>query len=257
MKVDLNFPKNRDVLSGLVKPDTHAPYHSKRATKVLMEVAGGERWDFLIDLGDAFDLHEISLHPKSPEFRWPFDEEVKRGNDFMDKFCSAVGPKVPKYMTEGNHETRLSRYMMKNAPMLEKFVSWQSMFRMEERGFKVCPYNRVLKVGKLNVSHDFGFHGKTAPQGTMSVLRDNSMFGHTHQAIINYKGFVGGESKVSATMGWLGDPKYISYRHRAIVEARSQLGFGIIHVIRGGNFWLQFVPIVNNKCVVNGNLYKG
>src|SRR5688500_1944221 len=49
-----------------VVPETHAPYHSKRAWAVAMKAARGFKPDILAHAGDLADFYAVSAHSKDP-----------------------------------------------------------------------------------------------------------------------------------------------------------------------------------------------
>lgn len=238
-------------------PDLHAPYHDKAAYAcALRVVAGGEFYGVTV-LGDFGDFAAVSSHPKDPSRLLPFDREVAGVNaalDQLDAACKAGGVKKKEYV-EGNHETRLARYVLGIAPELRTFIDWKDMLHIDKRRWHCTPYKESIQLGDLRISHDFGRAGVNAARESCRDMGHSVAFGHTHRMQVHYQGQLDGSRHVGATLGWLGDPEAINYRHKDAVRRDSIHGFGTVALLPDGRFWLQAVPIINGQAVVDGVLY--
>lgn len=239
----------------LICPDVHLPYHHKQSWETFLEVARKWKPDKLVFLGDLLDLYEVSAHLKDPEVRIPLKLELSLANERIDE-VEAIGISDVT-ICEGNHENRMKRYLAKNAPELAGMVRVQELLRVRERGWKWVPYGRHFTLGKLHFTHDVGFSGENAAKQSLAAFGGNIVFGHTHRAVGYYASTVNGERHVGWTMGWLGDPDCIDYRHRARVLRESQHGFGIAYVRKNdGVSWVHFVPIIKGTACVEGKFYS-
>jgi len=243
------------VLRGLIIPDVHAPYHDGKAYACLKTVAKKWRPDVAVCLGDFADFVAVSSHPKDPSRILPFPEEVAGVNVALDELDSVLARCPTKYYLEGNHETRLERYMLKQAPEVRNWVDWRDMLRLDQRGWRVTPYKSSLELGHLTLTHDLGRCGMHAAKESLNDLGKSVAFGHTHRMQVIYQGKVAGDRHVGATLGWLGDPEAIDYRHRDMVRRDWQHGFGVVYWLANGEFWLNAIPIINGRCVLEGKIY--
>lgn len=244
-----------NTLKILVIPDVHAPYHSAEAFGCMLDVARRWRPDVAVVLGDFADFAAVSTHPKDPGRLLPFDAEVAGVNKALDELGRALRGCRTKHYLEGNHETRLSRFVLKMAPELRTFVDWRDMLHLDKRGWRVTPYKESIQYGKLGFTHDVGRAGVNAARQSMLDMGASLVFGHTHRLQVHYQGQLRGDRHVGATLGWLGDPLAIDYRHRDSVTRDSIHAIGVVHMVATGNFWLQAIPIVRGRCVVDGVLY--
>lgn len=238
----------------LVCPDVHAPYHSKVAFDCFLRVARGWKPEGCIVLGDFGDFHEVGSHPKDPRRRQPFEREVEGVNAALDQLDEALGRAWGVFL-QGNHETRLERYLIDRAPELFGCVDWAELLRLPERGWEVLPYKQSLQIGELRLSHDFGRAGVNAARQSVQDAGANILFGHTHRLMAHYQGQLFGNPHVGMTCGWLGDPDAIDYRHSDMVQRDAIHGFATVHMLDNGIFWAQAVPIINGRAVVDGVLY--
>jgi len=252
-----NKPQLRKIF---LLPDVHAPFHHKKAYRTALAVIRGWAPDTVVVLGDFADCNEISSFPKDPSKRMPFRREialVNRALDELDGACDEAGCDDRQFL-QGNHETRLERYVARQAPELDGLVTWDEKLHLTERGWVVTPYMRSISYGHLNITHDVGRSGVNAARASMLDLGSSLAFGHTHRLQVHYQGQLDGSRHVGATLGWLGDPMAIDYRHRNAVLRDSIHGFGVVHLDeRSGEFWLTAVPIIRGRAVVDGVVYRG
>ncbi len=239
----------------LIIPDTHRPYHSKKAWALMLKVAKAFKPDILVSIGDLADFYSVSSHSKDPDRVHSLDEEVADVNIGLDEL-DALGASE-KHFIAGNHEDRLARYLRDKAPELFGVISIPALFRLRERGWTYTPYKDHRRIGKVHFTHDVGVAGRNSTFKALDTYQHSVITGHAHRMQYVVEGNAVGECKVSAQFGWLGDASKIDYMHRANVAKNWALGFGIGYVDdRTGLVYLTPVPIVNGTCVVEGKLYE-
>lgn len=213
--------------------------------------------DVTVVLGDFADFYSVSSHSKNPLRAQRLSEELPEVLHSLD-LLDTLGAKKQIYI-EGNHEFRLQRFLESDSPALLGLpgTTVSSLLGLRERGWKFVPYKSHIRVGKLNITHDVGYSGKSAVFQTGAAFESNVVFGHTHRMNVNYFGNIRGETHVAATFGWLGSRKAAEYMHGAQIDRNWQLGFGVGYLEPNGTVHVQAVPIVGYKCVLNGVLYTG
>lgn len=241
----------------LILPDTHAPYHDKRAWDLALTVGQAIKPKHIIHLGDLADCYSISSHSKNParvsEKRMKHEIEAVRA---CVRDLNSLGAKN-KIFTEGNHEDRLPRYLADKAPDLYDLQALQPSELFGFQGWTYKRYREDHKLGKLYVVHDIGYAGRYAAQRVLDTYQHNVCSGHTHRLSYIVEGNAAGESHVSATFGWLGDARAADYMHRVKAMRDWQLGFGVGWLDpNSGTVHIQPVPIVKYKCVVGGKEYS-
>lgn len=244
-----------DTLKMLIPGDVHAPYHDHRAWSCFLAVAYAWAPDVCVIPGDFGDFAGVSSHAKVPGRLLPFATELEYANEALDELDRALPKFCTKEYLQGNHEDRLQRYIGKNAPELHGLVDWTDALRLAQRNWRVTPYKSSIAYGKLRITHDVGRCGVQAARQSRLDVGHSIIFGHTHQGQVSYGGTVAGERHVGMSVGWLGDPEAIDYRHRDMVRREWQHGFGVVHFLASGEFWAQFVPIVRGRCIVDGEVY--
>jgi UDP-2,3-diacylglucosamine pyrophosphatase LpxH len=243
----------RSVERILFIPDVHVPFEDHRAWDLMMSVARAIRPEHIVILGDFADMWAVSAHDKSPSRRDNLESEMKAVAIRLDE-VDALGAKNKLYC-EGNHEFRLTRHVTQQAPELFEYVQYPKIQRLAERRWQWVPYHEHAKIGKVFVTHDLGEAGMYAASRARATMGGNVVIGHVHRAQINYASTAEGTGHVSAAFGWLGDAGQAKYL-AAAKRAAWQLGFGLGYMEpASGHVHLQFVPIVDYRCVVEGALF--
>lgn len=233
-------------------PDCHVPAHDKEAFALALAGIRVFAPDTLVILGDFADFSSVSFHPKDPGKVERLTDEVEAVNRELDRI-DALGIKRVIYCG-ANHEDRLARTIAQKVPELFGMLSIEKLFRMKERGYEFVPYGSFGRVGRLHVTHDCGFTGATAASKSRDAFGGNVAVGHCHNANISYRSSLRGEAHVGFSVGWLGDPKQISYMHKAAVRG-WQHGWGTAYVERDtGNCHVHFIPLVDGRCVIEGKI---
>lgn len=247
--------KEVPLIKNLVIPDTHTPYHDRRAVDLVLKVAKIWRPDCVTIQGDFWDCESVSSHLKGPNSHRHLDQEAEDTNALLDRF-DALKPKKKIYVM-GNHEDRLSRYLLARAPEVYNLISVEKILRLKERGWIVVPYGKSIQWGYMNFTHDDDNAGPNAVRSALSSFQTNISIGHIHRMLVEYQGNAQGKTHVGASYGWLGDASKIEYLKRVKVMRNWQLGFGLNYMDTRGVVYITPVPIIDYRCMVEGKLYLG
>jgi predicted phosphodiesterase len=238
----------------LLMPDLHAPALDEAAFSCFLDVLARWKPDVLVCLGDFIDLACVSTYAKDPRTTASLQDEIEGARKARARVDKAAG-KATKVFLMGNHEARLESYLIRQAPEVIGFVSVRELLQLHANGWKVVDYKSTFQLGHLRMSHDYGRAGVNAARQSCVDVGESVAFGHTHRLQVHYQGTQAGARHVGASLGWLGDPEAVDYRHRDLVRRDWQHGFGVVHMLKDKRFWLQAVPIVGGQCVVDGVVY--
>jgi hypothetical protein len=169
-------------------------------------------------------------------------------------------PSVKKVFLEGNHEFRLERYLINNAPALFGVTETREIMGFSNRpNWKFISYgpNQAHKVlgSKLTARHEpLG----TSAKATATKALCSLVYGHIHRVERAHMVGLDGTDHVCFSVGWLGDKKkdkifsYVKQHHQ------WQVGFGLVWVDKKTKcFHHQIVHILeNHTTVVDGKLFK-
>ncbi len=241
-------------------PDVHVPNHHRTAWSVCLNAVASWKPHRVVFLGDFADDECVSSHSKSPDRNRLLKREMVGVTRELDR-AEAVFEKAKVNEVDvlgGNHEDRLDRYIADRAPELFGLVSMPDLMDLERRGWHWHPYKTSIRVGKLTVTHDFGFAGPGAAAQNLAACGHSCITGHTHRAGIVYGGHSNGERQVSVVSGWLGDPREAAkYKHFDRAMREWQHGFTTAEILKDGTAFVNFHPIIRGKTVVGGRVVTG
>jgi len=241
----------------LFVPDTHRPYHSVEAWRLLLRAGRAFQPDRVVVLGDFADAYQVSDHSKDPARRHSMADELADANTGLDEL-EALGATHYDFV-EGNHEQRMQRYLWGRAPELASLPSLRvpELLNLHKRGWTYTPFKKHIRIGKLFVTHEAGNAGFDAHRKAQHAFASNVIIGHTHRTGYAIVGDARGRSHVGAMFGWLGDVETIDYAHRIQAMRDWNHGFGVGFMEPDGAIHLQPVPMIRNRCVVAGELVRG
>lgn len=235
----------------LVLSDIHIPYHDEKAVEAAIEYGKKQKPDIILLNGDIGDFYAVSRHDKDPRRSLFLSDEL----DLIRQFLFWLRKQFPKariLYKIGNHENRLERFLVKEAPALIGTTDFEiaSLLRFDELRIECVGSLNLVKLGKLSV-----YHGHELPQGMSSPVnpargiwmrvQETMMAGHWHR-VSEHTETTGISKQVSScwSTGCLCDlsPDY------AIVNRWSH-GFAIVEVQEDGEFE------VHNHKIIKGRVY--
>lgn len=231
----------------LILSDIHAPYHDR--TTLELAVAEAKRRGVVGVLlnGDTLDSHEISNHDREPSAPRYIDE-VETGRKLL-AWIRAQFPKARLVLKEGNHEERLSRYIIQRAPALFGLegVDLPALLKLKDVGAEWVTDKRVMTLGKLCVVHGHEYRGGGGVMPARWLyLRAKyvSMCGHFHRSSEH------GERNIRGTeeRSWsLGCACYLYPRYMPLNSWNH--GFAMVDVATDGGFSVENKRILRGKVV--------
>lgn len=244
----------------LIIPDSHIPYHDRKAYNLMLKVAKEIGIDEVVILGDLADFFAVNSHGTHPQVFQMLIDEVDEVNKELDKL-DKLFPRAKKVFIEGNHEYRLERYLLSKAPALFGVTSTEHLLNINRRkNWKFINYgpNQVYKIlgSKLKARHE---PLASSAKATASKALCSLVYGHIHRIERSHLVGLDGTDHMCFSVGWLGDKRndkifgYVKGHHQ------WQLGFGLVYVDdKSKYFYADTVQILDNyTCVVDGKIYKG
>lgn len=207
----------------LVIGDTHFPFVNKDCLEAIYQFNKKIKPDYIVQVGDLYDLYAHSKFPRSQNIYKPEEEELfaRKGAEEMWARLTRDNEKAKKFQLLGNHDVRPVKRVMESLPTLEHVV--------KEYYKKIMSFDGVTTIEdyrqELIIDGIVFHHGYRSQLGSHRdyVLR-NFVCGHSHKGGVVYKrlrdeviwelnaGFVGdADSKVLAytaqkihdqTLGW-------------------------------------------------------
>lgn len=186
---------------------------------------------------------------------------IKANADGAREFYTAVRkdhPKADIHSSLGNHEMRVFKYVDRKAPEIVGEVTPEFLWGLDNLGitwkmYDDPPFERYAGI--------FVHHGATTTTTGLAVKSDIENYnvslvrGHDHRGGVVYKSHpLSKSSLVGMGTGHLCDPS--AYGLRYTVNPSWEQGFGIAYVL-GDKAHLQFIPMRNYVCIVDGKVFEG
>lgn len=114
--IEINLT-NADII---VASDVHFPYQDDKAIEAFIRYVEEKQPKVVILNGDVLDFYKLSRFSKDPAGKNPA-EEIEMCREFL-KSVRKVVPNSDIYYVIGNHETRLEKYVLDNAPQIACLV---------------------------------------------------------------------------------------------------------------------------------------
>lgn len=250
----------------VVIPDQHFPIHDQSAVNVVLQALELIKPDIFINLGDVGEWENSSpfrfKKVKTPplEFQLPLiDEEIKQVNEGIDQFDAVLDKIgcVERYICAGNHDEWLTYGFVEKYPYMKDYT-FRKACKWDERGYKYLPYNKPLKIGKVNFIHGAyatTYHAKKH----LEAYGSNIIYGHTHDIQRHSLTKLDSGTIGAWSMGCLKD---MSAEKNKWLRGRLHNwnhAFGIVTWFDKprGNFQVETIEIVKGQATVWGETING
>lgn len=231
----------------LVLSDVHVPFHEPKPLEAAVQAGQAEKVDGVFLNGDYQDCAALSFWPTA---RRDFNREIEMVIDSLD-WLRASFPGKPIIYKPGNHEYRLPRYFLKNAPELASspLAAMETVLGFEERKIEFLDYFQIVMAGKLPI-----IHGHEIPQIIRSVNPARGLFlrtktfsacAHCHSTSEHSPKNIHNELLTTWSFGCLCNlsPDYAPYGND------WNWGFAFVNVEKNGDF-----EVVNRRVLPSGKV---
>lgn len=224
-----------------VASDLHFPYQDNKAIECFLKEVENKKPDIIVLNGDLLDFYRLSRFTKDPSGKDPA-EEIEMCREFLHRLRNIT--QAPVYYTIGNHETRLEKYILDQAPMIACLM---------DNVFQVIKTDDINIVGcsRLTINDNFVFeHGTRLGSKTgLSAIKEleahylSGATGHTHR-LARYSTRKSGKRFTWLETGCLCDlsPEYM-------VDPDWEQGFGIVEFKNGRLKNASIVSIENGEII--------
>lgn len=244
----------------LLIPDTHRPYHDKKAYNLMIRAARDIMVDEIVILGDYADIYSLNSHGgKNPVLPTTLVEEIEDVNKGLDEL-DMLFPRAKKIFIQGNHEYRFERYILDKCPELFGVTEFSNLINIQKRyNWKFIHYgpNQMYDVGGsyLKARHE---PLASSAKATASKALCSLVYGHIHRIEESHLVGLDGTNHVCFSVGWLGDKSLDKIYGYVKGHHQWQMGFGLVYVDPATRyFYHQKIHIMDNyTCLINGKLYK-
>ena len=185
-----NLPKERRVKLTHAKvelfaTDIHFPFENKTGWQLFVQAVDEIQPDIIWLNGDVVDMFAASQWDKDPKTAHEFN--IQYEFDYTKEKIAELrrlAPNAQIYFKEGNHETRLQRFLNKNAPALRslKAITVPYNLGLTELNVEWVENNDKYRIGELWHLHgnEIGGGGANVALAKLRKLLSNCIFGHYH-----------------------------------------------------------------------------
>jgi len=239
--------------------DPQYDQHDPRAIDVALQIVLHYRPHTAVILGDFICCDAVASYKKASwrEADLRLESEVisaNKGLDYWDRVFKKAGVKR-KVFLEGNHESRLTRWLVNNAFNLGDMLKIENLLKLKERKYEyISLAKQPLQMGKADIMHGYYVNVYHASKMVKETGR-NCIYGHTH----DYQAYISSHlpkdlPKIAMSCGCLCkfDQHYIGQRPTKWVH-----GVGIMEYLPDGFFTAVFLPIIGYRCIFQGKVFKG
>jgi UDP-2,3-diacylglucosamine pyrophosphatase LpxH len=247
-------------------PDTHHPWGDMKTWGIFLSVLEDMEKlhgiNEIVILGDFADFNGIKFFDLMPQ-EMSLKETMKDELYFVCKRLEELRSRHPDAKItyiEGNHESRLARFYVKNAPkMYDLMPNLSDMLQFEKYKIDWVKYDsdQLYRIGKTNLMarHEPYATGKNFTIPTLDEAKDHSLIcGHLHRRQSSTLRTPLGNELVCLCPGWFGDPLAPIYKFRKKPMNWTQ-SFPIGYIFNKTSYIIHEVPIVHHRAVYNGVLY--
>lgn len=204
-------------------PDTHYPFQNKAAVDKMIEFAKENQPDYIVQVGDLFDMYSASKFPRSQNIYTPKEEErlAKEMATADWKRLKEACPKAICYQILGNHDVRPAKRVLEVLPQIEH---WAEKYMAELFSFEgvntILDTRELLKIDGILFTH--GFLGSGSHK---DYYLNHVIHGHDHKLYVLHRRIMD-QNIFEMSCGFLGDVEAKALSYTPTKLSNYQDGFG-------------------------------
>lgn len=242
--------------------DYHAPFHDPRILDIIFTVAKDIDATHFVINGDFLDFINVNMWgPKHPDIVETLEDEFYSGRKILEEIRNLL-PNTKIILTHGNHESRLERFILKNARPFWNVLKVDSMLDVSRYDVETHPYQHVVQIPNIPFyfTHSPASYGKHPASVSLDKKGEgNWLWSCAHRASTAYKTTSLGSTWEAHTIGWCG--------HTSLTDSHKQVfsftkgheswnsSFVIVELL-GENYFISHHLIRDYKVGVMGYMYE-
>ena len=241
----------------VVLSDVHVPEHDRKVWATSLELIRDIEPGEIILLGDFLEMSSVSQHGGAELEK--LTEDFSAGKQALKQLREVVGEDCKITYLEGNHESRLTRFLMSKAPSLRDSLSYQIGLELDSLGVEWVPEHRQpVTRGDIDFTHghqDLRERPSKFHSGKMAEVYGRPertvMYGHTHKPQVFTRPTVGGH----ATAIGLGCARTLQpgWLHGAQAGWVHQIA--VVYLSDAGRSYVYPATFRHGQTMWNGRLY--
>ena len=207
--------------------DIHFPFHHEGALNQALALIKEVRPEYVVQMGDLYDLYSFSKYPRSYNVMTPQDE-LLQARGFAEEMWAKVKELAPAahcFQLWGNHDSRAMRRTIERLPEAEGFVARGMRDMMTFPGVTLIDDQATELV--IDGVHYVHSHVSRVGQ-TMQETGKSCVTAHLHVGGFVSKGYEGAITW-ELGVGWLGNRRAPCFSYASRKRAhKTTLGIGIV-----------------------------
>ena len=227
----------------LVISDLHVPYHNISALTECLNYGIQKNIDAILINGDGMDCYQLSRFNPDPRNR-SLKDEIAAFGQILDTLRGIA----PVFWKLGNHEERLEKLLIRNAPVLIGIEEFElnTLLKCGERNVEVIKDQRIVYIGKLPVLHGHELNMAATSVNPARTLflrtKKSALCSHLHQSSSHNEPTIDNHLISTWSTGHLGDPHPKYARNN-----KWNHGCARIEVDADGDYEVINLRLINNK----------
>lgn len=200
----------------VVLSDMHFPEHDRAVWATTKELLAEVKPSEVVLLGDFLEMGSVSQHGGGDLEK--LTEDFSAGKTALKELREIVGEDCRITYLEGNHESRLSRFIMAKAPSLKDSLSYEIGLELKALNIEWVPeYKQPVQRGMLDLTHGHQDLRERPSKYHAAKMADvygrpgrTVLYGHTHKPQTFTRPTVGGHATAvgmgcgrTLSPGWL------------------------------------------------------
>jgi len=182
----------------IITGDYHIPFLDMKAYEVLKGFLIDYQPDYFFINGDFVDFYTLSDFVRNPKRSKKLKDEINLSLRILTDLVSILPKKCIKVFIEGNHCSRLQRYVQRNEALFGlESLSIKQLLKLDELGFEYVETDRdywsaqrgMYELGNILIMHgDSRLNGSSyskysgySAKNTMYGMQSSIIMNHTHR----------------------------------------------------------------------------
>lgn len=227
--------------------DLHIPFQDDVAIDACLRYADQHNPTIISIMGDMLDFYQVSTFSKNPIRSKRLFQEIEQGREFLTVLRERY-PQARIIYYEGNHEARLTKYILDKAPQLTELLDGFLPEKLGLNALNIEYHTIPFRIGKL-----WHLHGHEKGAGSynpeyitnvlMQYIYDHFITFHYHRSQEKLYKRLGDRYWKAASIGHLAGEMDYS------IMNKWQQGFAIIRYQQDGEF------SIDSRTIINGQVY--
>lgn len=227
--------------------DIHAPYEDDKSMKVVREFSEWFKPQKVFILGDLVDFYQLSRFSKDPKRMDHLQDDIDCARACLEQIRTA-NPKATIWLFEGNHETRLRRWLWDHPEISSlRSLTIHELLTLHQYDVHWVPGNDRFIHHGIYLEHGDVIRQQSAYTARAMLDRRgvSGLSGHTHRMGSHYLTNMGGD------FVWIENGCLCSRSPEYAKSPNWQNGFSVGY-FRDERFTLSQICIPDGKAVFAG-----